>query len=391
MRRGLLLFALFCLAVAPRAKPLVKAKAYVLMEKDTGTILLEQRSHEKRDMASLTKIMTAVLALEHGRLNQKVTISRNAVNRKSDESTAWLEEGEVLTLEDLLYALLLRSANDATVAIAEAIAGSEQAFVEMMNRKARSLGLENTHFANPHGYYGKNHHSTALDLAELSRYALNYFPEFDRIIRTREKRIPWQGNRYDRVMRNHNKLLKKYPFADGIKTGYTRRAGKCLAASATKNGMRLIAVVLDSTDMYQDAINLFEYGFSQFTRKVIIPKNAIIAEDTLWLGKPRMLRYQTTMPVTYVGRQEEPYDFSVTVQKKNIQLPIQKGQPIGTLQVFWNGRLQKQIPLVSASHHDRSFSPLILPAMALLLPAPLLITLSKKKNLKKVKIKTVSQ
>ncbi|RJP31222.1 MAG: D-alanyl-D-alanine carboxypeptidase [Actinobacteria bacterium] len=252
------------MALAPDvvSAPGITAAAAILVDPLTGDVLYEKNADQSLPMASTTKIMTAILSLENATLAETTTISDHAST--VGESSAWLEKGEVLSVEQLLYALMLQSANDASVALAEHVGGSEDAFVEMMNAKAAELGLAHTSFSNPHGLDEEGHYTSARDLAAIAAYAMS-IPEFREIVATDEYQIPWPGNPYPRVMQNHNKLLEMYPYAIGIKTGYTLGAGKCLVAAAAKEGSELISVILNGGDTYWDqTISLLEYGFNDF-------------------------------------------------------------------------------------------------------------------------------
>jgi D-alanyl-D-alanine carboxypeptidase (penicillin-binding protein 5/6) len=243
--------------------PAIPASSAILMDPATGDVLYEKNIDQSVPMASTTKIMTAIVALENASLEETTTVSDYA--SAVGESSAWLDKGEVLSVEQLLYALMVQSANDAAVALAEHVGGSEDAFVEMMNAKTRELGLEHTSFSNPHGLDEQGHYTSARDLAEIAAYAMS-IPKFREIVATRTYQLPWPGHPYPRVIENHNKLLKMYPNATGIKTGYTLGAGKCLVASAEKEGCELISVILNGGDSYWDqAISLMEYGFNDFT------------------------------------------------------------------------------------------------------------------------------
>ena len=186
------------------APPVIEAGSALLVDADTGAVLLARNARQRRPMASTTKIMTALLVLEHGRLDQMVMVSERAA--QAGQSSVWLEPGEVLTLGDLLKGLLLKSGNDAAVAAAECVAGSEQAFVRKMNARALDLGAKDTHFANPHGLHHAHHYSTAADLALIARHAMRD-PTFRRIVATKTDLIPNAHEPWDRFLRNHNRLL----------------------------------------------------------------------------------------------------------------------------------------------------------------------------------------
>lgn len=239
-------------------KPLLNAHAAILIEEATGKIMYSKNSGVIMAPASTTKIMTAILCIEKGHLDQPVCISATAAAKEG--STMNLKKNEHISLRDLLYGLLLSSGNDAATAIAEAIAGSEYRFAQMMTAKARQLGLNHTRFINASGLPAVNHYTTAFDLARIARYALQN-PIFAAIVQTKETVIPGPTPGETTTLVNHNKLLWDYPYSTGIKTGYTRKAGQCLVASAKKQNVTLIAVVLKSNTTYKDSRKLFEYGF----------------------------------------------------------------------------------------------------------------------------------
>jgi D-alanyl-D-alanine carboxypeptidase len=241
----------------------LSASSALLIEGETGKVILEKNSRERRPMASLTKLMTAVLVLEKGRLDDWVTVSRRAAATRG--SSLRLRPGQRVLLKTLLVGLLVRSANDAAVAAAEHVSGSEEEFVKQMNQKALALGLYDTHFANCHGLDHPDHYSTAFDMAGLGRYAISW-PFLADCVKNKEVAIRLQGCRRPRICRNSNKLLSVYWGADGIKTGYTEEAGKCLVGSASRGGHRLIAVLLNDNARWQDACELFEYGFNALWR-----------------------------------------------------------------------------------------------------------------------------
>lgn len=246
----------------------LSATSAVLIEPRTFRILYSFSPNDRRPPASTTKIMTGLLLLERGGLEELVTVSSRAAGRKEDESRIGLKAGEKVSLKELLFDILLKSANDASVAAAEHMAGSVEAFAGMMNLKAQELGCLNTHFSNPHGYYGSTHYSTAFDLAIMARYAMQN-PYFASVVRLKEVAFPNPYHPANKKIVNRNKLLWMYPYADGIKTGATKAAGQCLVASATKNGHQLISVVLNCKKgkVWEDSRALLEYGFSKLAQE----------------------------------------------------------------------------------------------------------------------------
>lgn len=247
---------------ADNRKPAVNARAAILINSGNGEILFTKNADRVMAPASTTKIMTAILGLERGDLGRTVTVSANAA--ATDGSSMHLVCNQRITLRSILYGLLLISGNDAATAVAEHIAGSETAFARLMNAKALSLGMRHTRFQNASGLPAVNHYSTAYDLALLTRYAMRN-QNFAWIVQTKSITITGErpGERVQLV--NHNKLLWRYPYCTGVKTGYTVRAGGCLVSSATNQGKQLIVVVLHSNVIYDDSQKLFEYGFKRLS------------------------------------------------------------------------------------------------------------------------------
>jgi len=262
----LILTMCLTLLIAPLhayAKPNVSARNAVLMEQETGRVLLEKQAHEKRNIASITKIMTAIVAIESGILDEKATASRKAVY--AEGSSIYLEQGEKMLLKDLVYGLMLRSGNDSAIAIAEKVGGSVEGFAHLMNEKADWIGMNNTSFANPHGLDAEGHYSTAYDMALLMRYAMQN-DLFRKITGTTtykaESRVYAWGNK--------NKLLTKYyDYCTGGKTGYTKTAGRTLVTTAEKDDMELIMVTLNGPDDWNDHTNAYEWGFKEYDMKQI--------------------------------------------------------------------------------------------------------------------------
>ena len=237
------------------------ARAAVLIERHTGRVLLSHNAHEALPMASTTKVMTALIAIEKGDLNDVVTVGRNAYGVPG--TSIYLGLGEKITLRDLLYGLMLASGNDAAVAIAEHIAGDVPSFCAMMTQRAQELGCENTQFATPHGLPSKDHFTTAADLARIAQEAMKH-DVFRQIVSTRRASIPWEGRSYHRILNNKNKLLSDYEGATGIKTGYTKAAGRCLVFGAKRNGLEVIGVVLGCSDWFSEAARLMDMGFERY-------------------------------------------------------------------------------------------------------------------------------
>ena len=245
------------------------AASAILVEAESGEVLYSRAARERRAPASLTKVMSAVIVLERAGPADQVVVSPRAP--EAGGHSMGLRPGQRLSVADLLAALMIRSANDAAVALAEHVGRSVAGFAALMNAKARALGMADTHFENPHGLDAPEHYSTAYDLAILTRYAFQS-PAFAELVRARQKVItvstPGSGKRRgrlvarQRVLRTHNRLLDAFEGADGVKTGFTGEAGRCLVASAQRGGRRLIAVLLNDLRRWDDAATLLEYGFT---------------------------------------------------------------------------------------------------------------------------------
>ncbi|MFD1360599.1 D-alanyl-D-alanine carboxypeptidase family protein [Lentibacillus salinarum] len=256
--------------VVGQAEPGVSASNAILLEQSSGRVLFEKQAHQQQPIASITKIMTAIIAVESGQLNEPVTISNRAVNAIG--SSIYLEEGENMKLKDLVYGLTLRSGNDAAVAISEHVGGSMEGFVHLMNQKAKWIGMTNTSFANPHGLDSDQHYSTAYDMALLMRYAMD-----NDIFREVTKTKSYKSDKRAYAWRNKHKLLTgMYDYANGGKTGFTKIAGRTLVSSAKKGDMELIAVTLDGPDDWRNHIDMFEWGFSQYDMTTIDQKGESI-------------------------------------------------------------------------------------------------------------------
>ena len=256
--------ASFFTAEAIATFPSVSARAAILTLDDGETVIYNKDANVRLPMASTTKIMTALVAAELASFDTPITVDAQAVG--TEGSSVYLVAGEVLTLEQLLYALLLESANDAAVAIAIALSGSVDAFAEQMNQKARDLGLSDTHFENPHGLDGESHYTTAADLAKIACAVLKE-PRLRTIVSSRKATIPHPDTDTDRLLVNHNKLLRLYDGCIGVKTGYTQRSGRCLVSAAERDGVTLVAVTLNASNDWEDHSQMLDYGFSLYSSR----------------------------------------------------------------------------------------------------------------------------
>ncbi len=331
-----LIFALFCpIFVFADGAPSVSAKSAVLIDAESGTVLYGKDENTRRGMASTTKIMTALVVLEHIALDTLVTVDPNACGVEG--SSVYLFPEEEITVETLLYALMLQSANDAAEALAYAVSGSVEGFVALMNEKADSLGLSDTHFENPHGLDGKEHYTTALELAKITAEALKN-ETFCKIVSTEKKAIPLHNGEATRLLVNHNRLLREYDDIIGVKTGYTRACGRTLVSAAEQDGVTLICVTLDDGNDWQDHRALLDYGFSLYETVTLAEIGEISLEIPVCGGeKDSVLVQNTETLLTKLPRGQG--DISVTLEvPRFVYGGIEKGQCIGTARFFSGGR-----------------------------------------------------
>ncbi|MGQ9455539.1 MAG: D-alanyl-D-alanine carboxypeptidase family protein [Armatimonadota bacterium] len=315
-------------------KPEVRAGSVVLMDVESGQIIYSKNPHTRRPNASTTKIMTAILLIEHCRMTDRIRVSKKAC--ETPYTSIHLKPGEELTAKDLLMGMMVRSANDAAVAIAEHIAGSTNEFAELMNRKAREIGCKNTHFVTPNGLHHKNHYSTAYDLCLMFRYALRY-PVFREAINTRKYLLESRTiNRKDLAVFSRCRFLRDYPWADGAKSGYIKQAGYCLVGTALRDGWRLICAVLKSDNAGRDMAAVMDYGFSNFRPYVVAQAGIPCAQVAVKGGS---LPDVSVMPVRDVRVIVPKSGARVTVRIKPTELkaPVGKGVSAGKMIVYVNG------------------------------------------------------
>lgn len=248
------------------------AQSAVVMERSSHRILFSKNADAHLPMASTTKIVTALTVLNNANLDDVVEISSEAVGIEG--SSIYLRAGEHLTVRELLYGLMLRSGNDSAVALALHVAGSVEAFAEMMNETAREAGCVDSNFVNPHGLHDDDHYTSAHDLAVLTCVAMEN-ADFREIVATKTTRISNEGMEYDRVLVNKNKLLSNFNDADGVKTGYTKKAGRCFVGSATRDGMQVVVVVLNCGPMFEETADMLDTAFANYQLQTVIPQNKI--------------------------------------------------------------------------------------------------------------------
>lgn len=299
MKRALCLLFALCLtttASVPASAAIgVSAASAILIDADDGTVLYEKGADTALAMASTTKIMTALIVLEEAETDTVIRIPREAVGIEG--SSAYLYEDEAITVRDLLFALLLQSANDAAVALALHVSESLEAFAARMNEKAESLGMSDTAFANPHGLPAEGHHSTARDMARLMQTALEN-PEFVAISGAKNYTTQPPEGGTAHYFRNHNRLLNDYTHCIAGKTGYTRAAGRCLVTAAEKGGARLICVTLSAPDDWNDHKTLFEHGFSRYDSYLLYEKGALFYSVKVVGSVDKIVRVENTEPIS---------------------------------------------------------------------------------------------
>ncbi|WP_353947888.1 D-alanyl-D-alanine carboxypeptidase family protein [Sporolactobacillus sp. Y61] len=340
-----LLCTAFCFTFFPGqargAEPDVSAQSAVLMDQSTGRLLFNRNGEEKLPIASITKVMTAVLAIESGKMNQLVTVSSEAV--KTEGSSLYLKSGEKISLRDLVYGLMLRSGNDASLAIAEAVGGSKQGFVLMMNEKAAELGMTDTHFMNPNGLEHPDHYSTAHDMAILTKYAMTD-SAFRKITGTEIYRARATNKEEARSWLNKNKLLRQYKYTTGGKTGFTRAAGRTLISTASKKGMDLIVVTLNDGNDWRDHKNLYEWGFSEFTRTKLMDKGPVHAKvDPFYKGK-LFVKSTIVLPLSVEEKRRIKKELILLRPPKRAK-EWKPAQPAGRLLFKLNGRVVTSVPV----------------------------------------------
>ncbi|MDF1507651.1 D-alanyl-D-alanine carboxypeptidase [Robertmurraya sp. DFI.2.37] len=330
------------------------AKSAILIERDTGTVLYDKNSNEKLPPASMTKIMTMLLimeAIESGKLKMDEKVRTSEYAASMGGSQVFLEPGEEMTTEEMLRAIAIGSANDASVAVAERIAGSEEAFVEEMNTKVKELGLKNTQFQNTTGLPAENHYSTAHDMAIIAKELLKY-EDITKFTGTYESYLREKSDKKFWLV-NTNRLVKFYPGVDGLKTGYTSEAKYCLTATAEKNDMRVIAVVFGApTSKARNAqvTKMLDYAFSQYETHPLYERNVSIEKAKVSKGDLKKVDAVTSEPISILTKKGESVKDvqQEIVMNENIKAPLKKGDEVGQLKLMKDGKTLVQSPLIAS-------------------------------------------
>ena len=335
-----------------------KAKSAIMIEATTGDIIFEKNADEKLPPASMTKIMSMLLiieSIEKGVIawDEMVTVSENASGMGG--SQILLETGEEMSVEDLFKGIAIASGNDAVVALAEKIAGTEEMFVDMMNEKAKDLGLTNTNFKNPHGLDEVNHYSTARDMSIMARElvkhkkVLEYTSIYETYLRENLDTKVW--------LVNTNKLVRFYDGIDGLKTGYTKGAGYCLTATANKNNMRLIAVVMgEETSQLRNSevTSMMDYGYAQYSLEILLDTDSILGKVEVDKGKNRYVEVVPKENITFLNKKvANKKNATYKVKIKNVKAPVKVGDLVGTIYVYEEDDVIRKVPITVKDNVDK--------------------------------------
>ena len=333
MKKNILLLVLFLSLISfiPKTKASTDtAYSYVLMDLDSGRVLKSKNKDTPLLIASITKIMTAIIAIENKDINDIVTVDESV--KKSYGSGIYISIGEEITLKDLLYGLMLRSGNDAAIMISTYISGSEESFVKLMNQKAKEIGMKNTHFVTPSGLDDDEHYSTAYDMALLGRYAVNN-PVIRSVCSKSKATLSYGNPPYRRTLYNHNRLLNSYKYALGIKTGFTKKSGRCLVSYAERNGVGLVAVTLNAPGDWSDHRQMLDYGFSVLNSRCVeadIPDTISVVG-----GNVENLSIKCNS-FDYFSLQNKTVTQELYLDRF-VYAPIKKGDKIGEVRYYFDG------------------------------------------------------
>lgn len=347
----ILIFTMLMLMITAKASPVLatEASAMAVIECDTGMLLYEKNKDLRLPMASTTKIMTALLTLEYCRPDEMVKISDDAVGVEG--SSIYLQNGEIMSVKDLLYGLMLASGNDAAVALACKVGGSVEGFVELMNAKAAQMGFTNTHFVTPNGLHDDEHLTTAYELCLIAREALKN--EFFRMIVSTKYYKTETGN-VNRTFKNKNSLLWNYDGAFGVKTGYTMAAGRCLVFGAERDGMTVIGALLNCRPMFEEAPKLLDSAFDSFVKETVIGKGTHVLDVYIENGEQNVLEVEAKESIIAVMRKSEIKSFRILPRLcKSLSAPIAKGSVVGRLDLYDGDELIASAPLAAANTVDK--------------------------------------
>ena len=346
--RKIIILVLSFIVIIPAKNPMASissgAVSAVLIETDTNTIIYEKNPHQKMPMASTTKIMTAICAIENGNPNKVVEVDIRSVGVEG--SSIYLKKGEKFTLKDLVYGLMLHSGNDAAVAIACEISGSSEEFAKLMNKTAKKIGAVNTHFENPNGLDQKEHYTTAYDLAIITSYAMKN-PHFAEIVSTYKTTIK-NSEGTERLLKNHNKLLSTYEGCTGVKTGFTKKSGRCLVTSAKRGNTELIAVTLNDGNDWQDHTNMLNYGFENTQNHCLLKKGDYLCSVAVNKGNKPTIKAvcQDDIVITTIKGKKTKFEIEYNISG-TCNAPVEYGAQLGEIVIKANGKIVAKTNAVS--------------------------------------------
>lgn len=350
MKKFIILYLAFVLvfaslienASAVLQSPSNSAESIIVVQPDSGSVLLEKNADQKMLIASTTKMMTALIVLENCSCNEKVEIKKEYTNIEG--SSLYLRSGEIFTVKELLYGLMLASGNDTAVALAYHTAGGIEKFAELMNNKADELGLKNSSFKNPHGLDEEGHYSTARDLAVIASAAMEN-EEFREIVSTKSIAV------HERVLANHNKLLWKYKGVQGIKTGYTMKSGRSLVSYAEREGMPLIIVTINDRNDWEDHMKLFDWGFENFELKKIAVPGETSYEVPVISGETDTVTVSAAEDLNVLITEGEELEIKIFLPEF-IFAPVRCGDIIGSIKVTINGETAGETELICTENSE---------------------------------------
>ena len=324
------------------SSPNISAASVIVLDVKTGRILYSKNMNDKKPMASTTKIMTGLLALENSAPNDLVKIHKKAVGVEG--SSIYLQNEEELKMQDLVYGLMLRSGNDAASAIAHQISGSIEDFADLMNARAKEIGALNTNFMNPHGLHHEKHYTTAYDLALISREAL-LNKDFNKVAKTKVWVADREGFKY---FHNKNKTLSEFSGGDGVKTGFTRAAGRCLVTSATRDGMQLVCVVLNAPNWFQDSYQLLNHTFDRYQPWKVIEKDIPLKTVSVPNGKKETTKVVCPEDIIIPVTEEEKVKIVTVLEvEEMVNAPLLRGTKLGRAKIYVDNKLLYTTILIS--------------------------------------------
>ncbi len=338
-----ILSVLFATNASASGKLSLSAESAALLNAQTGELIYDKNASEKQSMASTTKIMTSLLAIESGKLANEITVTEDMI--KVEGTSMGLLAGDSVSLDELVHGMLLQSGNDSANAAAVYLGGSVDAFVQSMNSRASEIGMLNTSFETPSGLDGKNHYSTAYDMALLGAHAVRN-PKFLSVCSKRKATLTYGNPPYQRTLYNHNRLLEKYDYVYGIKTGFTKKSGRCLVSYAVNNGVELIAVTLNAPDDWTDHKKLFDYGFDSVKSVELKPE---LPEKVRIVGADKEFVAIESKKCCYSANSSQNIEYRIFLPKF-VYSSVKKGQVVGWWSAYIDGKAVATVDIVIAEN-----------------------------------------